>query len=77
MRGDVDCGHLCIGDFDACRITGGIDLAFDVEAGARRGCRDQLYDGLITDQRLTPQFCVMNENSLCSILFHLLVPGVK
>ena len=54
MRGDVDCGHLCIGDLDACGISGGIDLAFDVEAGPRGGCRDQLHDGLITDQRLAP-----------------------
>ena len=26
---------------------------------------------------LPRQFCVMNENILCSILFHLLVPGGK
>ena len=50
MRSDVDGCHLGIGDFDACRITGVIDLTFDVEAGTRRGCRDQLHDGLIADQ---------------------------
>jgi hypothetical protein len=27
--------------------------------------------------RFPLQFCVMNEKSLCSILFHLLVPGGK
>ena len=37
VQGDVDCGHLCFGDFDACRVAVGIDLASYLQAGVGGG----------------------------------------
>jgi hypothetical protein len=44
--------HLGIADFYAWRVAGAIDFAFDVEAGTRRRCCDQLHDRPITDPRI-------------------------
>jgi len=42
------------------------------------GCRcDQFYYNFIAGQWLPRQLMEMKENSRCSILFHLLVPGGK
>ena len=75
---DVQGRHLVVGDLDALLIGIGIKLAGDGEAGLGGGAGDQLDDGQVADQRLSGlarQFMVMKANSLCSMRFHLLVPG--
>jgi len=52
MRGDVDRDHFVVADLDSCRIGGVVNLAFDVQAGARGGRGDQLHDCLVADERL-------------------------
>ena len=72
---DIQCGHLGVRDFDTGWVSAIVDLGFDVSPArvvvATISCPMvwQLTRGL------PRQFWVMNENSLCSILFHLLVPG--
>ena len=50
--------------------TGSYTKAAFVACGAK-----QVDHGLIAHQRLPFQLRLMNENSRCSTLFHLLVPG--
>lgn len=54
VRGDADGVHLGVTDLDAGGIAAGINLGFDVEAGVGGGRGDQLHDGLVADQRLSP-----------------------
>src|SRR4051794_33465421 len=49
---DVDVVHLVVGDFDARGIALVIDLASYLQAGVGGCGADQLYDGLMADERL-------------------------
>ena len=77
MADDVDGGEFVVGDFDRSGVRRRIEFATDLEACLRRRRGDQLDDHLMADERLAAPVPVMNENSRCSILFHLLVPGGK
>ena len=66
---------LLVGEFD----FGGVEI--DVEVGAYGesfggcGVGDEVDDGLVGSRGRPRQLPVILEKSLCSILFHLLVPG--
>src|SRR5712691_13548929 len=49
--GDVEGGHLSVGDGDAFRIEVVVDLAEPGEAGLGGGRRDQIDDDAIADER--------------------------
>ena len=75
IAGDVEALHLGIADFDALLIGARVERAFDLEPGLGRGCADQLDHGETIVSGRPRQFCVMWQNSRCSILFHFDVPG--
>jgi len=73
----VELGHLRCRYFDSGGIGSLCQFGFDLESRGGSGFGNQIDDGLIADNGLARQFCVMKENMRCSILFHLLVPGGK
>jgi hypothetical protein len=72
---DVEHHHLGMADFDTLFVGGGVERAFDLQAGlgGRRG--NQLDHGHAIDEGHPRQVCVMWQNKRCSILFHFEVPG--
>ena len=66
---------LPVWDLDALGVGTGVKFGLDGEAGAGCGRGDGLDDDLVAGQGPARQFMEMWENSRCSILFHLLVPG--
>ena len=78
MAGQIDGGDLRIGNLDRFGIFVFVQLGTDREAGFRRRRGDELDDRVRKLRSGLPrQLMVMKENSRCSILFHLLVPGGK
>ena len=75
IAGDVEGLHLGIADFDALLVAARIEGALDVQAGLCGGRADQLDHGQRSVSGRPRQFCVMWQNSRCSILFHFDVPG--
>ena len=73
--GPHEVGDLPVGDLDALGVGGGVQLGGDSEPRAGGGRGDGLDDDLVAGQGRPRQFMEMWENSRCSILFHLLVPG--
>jgi hypothetical protein len=67
-----------IGDFAASGVFSSVQPASDLQSRRRRRAGDQLYDWSRNRASGSPrQLDEMNENSRCSTLFHLLVPGGK
>ena len=58
-------------------VVGGVEFGGDGEPGAGGGRGDGVDDDFVAVRGRPRQFIVMWENSRCSILFHLLVPGGK
>src|ERR1700736_5313014 len=52
MAAQVDASEIGVGDFDAGRISVGVDLGMNLEAGFGGGSSDQLNDDLVADERL-------------------------
>jgi CHASE1-domain containing sensor protein len=72
---DVDLGHFLISHRNAFPVDVGVEFTLHGQSGFSGRGADQIDDDAIADERLGRQFMLMNENSRCSILFHLLVPG--
>ena len=66
-----------LADRDAGGIVAGVQGRLDPQPGAGAGRLDGLDDHLVAGQGPAPPVKVMWENSRCSILFHLEVPGGK
>ena len=68
---DVERLHLGIADFDTLFVGGGVERAFDLQAGrgGRRG--NQPDHGHAIDGGRPRQVCLMWQNKRCSILFHV------
>ena len=77
VRGEIDRGHLCVGDAYPRRVTTRIDFRSHVEARATLRAADQADNGREADEGIPRQFIAMCENKRYSIRFHLLVPGGK
>ena len=54
VTGDVEGGHLLVGDADAARVGARVQLAPDREAGLGGRRADQVHDDAAADQRLGP-----------------------
>jgi len=73
---DIEGGHFGVADFDAF----GVEIVVEFTAN-REAClgRSRPRSTRRTANRLVRgqprQFCVIGQNNLCSILFHLDVPG--
>jgi hypothetical protein len=67
--------EFLVGYFYSRLILIHVQDCLDFEPGARLGAANQIDDGLIMINGCPLQFKLINENSRCSILFHLLVPG--
>ena len=70
-----DGGHLGGADLDATRVGVGVGFGVHGQSGPGGGGTDQVDDDLVLVSGRPRQLLVIAENSLCSILFHLLVPG--
>lgn len=75
--GDVEARNLGIRDLDAVLVGPRIERALDFEPGLGRRRADQFDHGEVrwSINGRPRQFCVMWQNSWCSILFHFDVPG--
>ena len=69
--------HALRAECDARRVVAGVQFGLHAQPGAGAGGSDRLDDDVMAGQRPPRQFIVIWENSRCSILFHLLVPGGK
>lgn len=49
--GDVEAGHLDVGDLDALLVGPPVERAGDFESGLGRGCADQFSDGEAVSER--------------------------
>ena len=72
---DVEGFHLGVGDLDAFFIGARIERAFDPEARLCRCRRDSSTTAILSVSGRPRHFCVIWQNSRCSILFHFDVPG--
>jgi len=72
VRGDLPFGTLSL---EARFVRVGVENCFHLQPALGLCGADQIHDRLIADQRLPFPVRLINENSRCSILFHLLVPG--
>ena len=72
ISAEVDDGEFVVRHLSPGGVAIDIQFTFDLEPRCGRGGPDQVDHHFMTDQ-----FWVMAENSRCSILFHLLVPGGK
>ena len=75
IAGDVEAVHLGVADPDALLVAARSERAFDFQTGFGRRCTDQLDHARRFASGLPRQFCVVWQNSRCSILFHFDVPG--
>jgi hypothetical protein len=75
MREEVDSAHVVVGDRDARRVLSRVEVGVHLEAAASSRGSDQIDHDLVTGEGRPRQFMLMCEKTLCSILFHLLVPG--
>ena len=71
----VEAFHFGFADLDAFLVAADVECALDFQTGPGRRRTDQLDYGKAIRERRPRQFCVMWQNSRCSILFHFDVPG--
>lgn len=74
IAGDVEVFHLGFADLDTLAVIARVECALDFQLGLGRRGADQLDDGRRLVSGRPRQFCVMWQNSRCSILFHFDVP---
>src|SRR5512142_1965470 len=67
--------HLPVGDLHALGVSALVEPGLDFQAGAGGGRPDGADDDFVAGQGRPRQFIEMKLNSLCSIRFHLEVPG--
>jgi hypothetical protein len=75
VSGHVERFDLLFGDFDAIFVDGRIESGVDGQAGSGRRGTDILRCSLKERRGLALRLTEIGANILCSIGFHLLVPG--
>ncbi len=77
VASDSELSEFLIGHLDASRIGISIQLSLHLESSVSGGSRMRFTMVWKLRKGLPRQFWLISENSRCSILFHLLVPGGK